>query len=195
MKTYSPIYILIIIINFSCEPQRATKEYRGLDVHDEVTIDEIQEAFKNGDYTVTQLTRFYLDRINALSIDGPKLNAVLTINPDALDIAARLDDEMKKGGLRSSLHGIPVLLKDNIDTGDKMPCTAGAIAMKDSYPINDSPLAAQLRKAGAVILGKANLSEWANFHSSSSSSGWSGLGGQTNNPYDLSRNPCGSRFP
>jgi len=112
--------------------------------------------------TGTQLTQFYLDRINSISIEGPELNAVLTINPDTLKIAAQLDEEIQNGTIRGSLHGIPVLLKDNIDTGDKMPCTAGSRAMKDSYPLKDSSLAAQLRKAGAVILGKANVSEWAN---------------------------------
>ncbi|MDA1122270.1 MAG: amidase [Bacteroidetes bacterium] len=192
MKSYSPICFSLIILIFSCDSPKTTEESKVLEIDQEITIDEIQRAFKNGDYTIVELTRFYLDRIKALDSDGPKLNAVLTINPDALNIAVQLDVEMQNGELRGPLHGIPILLKDNIDTGDQMPCTAGARAMKDSYPSKDSPLVAQLRKAGAVILGKTNLSEWANFHSRSSSSGWSGLGGQTNNPYDLSRNPCGS---
>jgi amidase len=165
---------------------------KSLDISEEITIGDIQQAFKNGDYTIMELTQYYLDRIDKISINGPALNAVITINPDAIEIARQLDIDMQNGNMRGPLHGIPVILKDNIDTGDKMPCTAGARAMKDSYPSEDGPLAAQLRKAGAVILGKANLSEWANFHSSYSSSGWSGLGGQTKNPYDITRNPCGS---
>jgi amidase len=162
------------------------------DIHPEITIDEIRQAYEKGDYTIEQLTQFYLERIEAIDKNGPALNAVLTVNPDALNIARALDDEMKNGKARGPMHGIPVILKDNIDTNDKMPCTAGARSMKGSYPLQDSPLAAQLREAGAVILGKANLSEWANFHSSYSSSGWSGLGGQTKNPFDITRNPCGS---
>lgn len=161
-------------------------------IHPEITIDEIRDAFQKGEYNIEQLTQYYLDRINDIDQNGPTLNAILTVNPDAIEIARQLDTEMQNGNVRGPMHGIPVVLKDNIDTRDKMPCTAGARAMKDSYPLQDSPLAAQLRSAGAVILGKANLSEWANFHSSYSSSGWSGLGGQTNNPYELSRNPCGS---
>ncbi|TFG72574.1 MAG: amidase, partial [Flavobacteriales bacterium] len=165
---------------------------KPLSIADEVTITDIRQALQNKDYTIVELTKYYLDRIDSLSFNGPTLNAVIIVNPDALAIAAQLDAELNNGALRGPLHGIPILLKDNIDTGDKMPCTAGARAMKDAYPTGDSPLAAQLRKAGAVILGKANMSEWANFHSNESSSGWSGLGGQTKNPYDLTRNPCGS---
>lgn len=185
-------FVLLISLLISCDSPKKVNLSKDLDIHDEITIDEIRKAFQNNEYTITELTQFYLDRINTLSINGPELNAVITINPDALEIASVLDNEMRNGKIRGPLHGIPILLKDNIDTGDKMPCTAGARAMKNSYPQKDSPLAAQLRKAGAVILGKANLSEWANFHSNYSSSGWSGLGGQTKNPYDLSRNPCGS---
>ena len=185
-------FVLLIVLTISCVSPKTTDTSNVLNIHNEITIDEIQKAYGMGEYTIAELTQYYLDRIDSLSINGPQLNAILTINPDALNIANQLDDEMQKGIFRGPLHGIPILLKDNIDTGDKMPCTAGARAMKDSYPQKDSPLVAQLREAGAVILGKANLSEWANFHSSYSSSGWSGLGGQTKNPYDLSRNPCGS---
>jgi amidase len=192
LNSGSTIFTLLIVLGVSCESQKSTEVSKVLDIHDEITIDEIQQAYSKGDFTVTKLTQFYLDRINSISIEGPELNAVLTINPDALKIASQLDEEIQNGTMRGSLHGIPILLKDNIDTSDKMPCTAGARAMKDSYPLKDSSLAAQLRKAGAVILGKANLSEWANFHSYIASSGWSGLGGQTKNPYDLSRNPAGS---
>ena len=186
------IFNLAIVICASCKKQKSDEIQNGLNIHNEITIDEIQQAYSNGEFTVTQLTQFYLNRIESLSINGPELNAVLTINPDALTIAANLDEERQNGVRRGPLHGIPIILKDNINTGDRMPCTAGARAMKDSYPLEDSPLAAQLRKAGLVILGKANLTEWSHFHSNYTSSGWSGLGGQTKNPYDLSRNPCGS---
>ena len=184
--------VLLIILTFSCDSSDTTRSSNGLNIHDEITIDEIQKSYELNEFTIKELTQFYLNRIESLSFEGPELNAVITINPDALEIATQLDEEMQNGNIRGPLHGIPVILKDNIDTGDKMPCTAGARAMKKSYPPEDSQVAAQLRKAGAVILGKANLSEWANFHSNHSSSGWSGLGGQTKNPYDLTRNPCGS---
>ena len=185
-------FVLLIILTFSCDSPKTNRSWSELNIHDEITIDEIRNSYANDEYTIKELTQFYLDRIKSLSFGGPELNAVITINPDALNIAAQLDDEMQNGNIRGPLHGIPVLLKDNIDTGDKMPCTAGSRAMKESFPLEDSPIAAQLRMAGAVIMGKANLSEWANFHSNYSSSGWSGLGGQTKNPYDLTRNPCGS---
>lgn len=159
---------------------------------EEITIAQIQTAYKNGDFSVQDLVKVYLDRIKAIDKNGPQLNSILMINPDALTIAATLEAELKAGKRRGPLHGIPIILKDNIDTKDKMPTTAGARALEASFPLQDSKIAAQLRAAGAVILAKANLSEWANFHSNFSSSGWSGLGGQTHNPYDLSRNPCGS---
>jgi len=161
-------------------------------IPNEVTIADIRQELHEGRYTIRQLTRFYLDRIDSLSFHGPGLNAVITVNPEAISIADSLDEELKEGRIRGPLHGIPVLLKDNINTGDQMPCTAGSRIMAKSFPKDDSPLAVQLRRAGAVILGKANMSEWANFHSYHSSSGWSGLGGQTKNPYDRTRNPCGS---
>ena len=192
MITRHNILIGCILIVISCTPEPPPTTTKQLNLHNEITIDEIRASLASGEYTITELTQFYLDRIDSLSFNGPELNAVITVNPDALEIATKLDQELQQGQPRGPMHGIPVLLKDNIDTGDKMPTTAGARPMKDSYPLRDSPIAAQLRSAGAVILGKANLSEWANFHSSSSSSGWSGLGGQTKNPYDLKRNPCGS---
>lgn len=177
----------------ACSPrQENSSDRQSINLSDEITIAQIREAYQKGTYTVTEVTNFYLERIENIDQGGIALNSVLTLNPEAMKIAAHLDEEMGKGSIRGPLHGIPVLLKDNIDTGDGMPCTAGSIIMKDAYPQKDSPLAAQLRAAGAVILGKTNLSEWANFHSSYSSSGWSGLGGQTKNPYDLTRNPCGS---
>ena len=157
---------------------------------EEKTIMEIQDAMKSGQISAVELTEKYINRIK--EIDG-KLNSVIEINPDALKIAEDLDKERKKGKIRSMMHGIPVLLKDNIDTADKMKTTAGSLALVDApTPKKDAFVADQLRKAGAVILGKTNLSEWANFRSENSSSGWSGRGGQTHNPYILDRSPCGS---
>ncbi len=157
---------------------------------EEMTIAELQSAMKSGKTSARKLTQQYLDRIR--EIDG-KLNSVLETNPDALSIADDLDRERKSGKLRGALHGIPVLIKDNIDTADKMKTTAGSLALLDApTPKQDAFLVEQLRKSGAIILGKTNLSEWANFRSTKSSSGWSGRGGQTHNPYVLDRNPCGS---
>jgi len=159
---------------------------------EELTIDQIQAAYQNGDYTIEELTQAYIDRIEEIDQNGPELNSVLQINPDVMDIAKALDKELQDGNIRGPMHGIPVLLKDNIDTHDEMNTTAGSIILKDSKPLKDAFIVQKLREAGAVILGKTNLSEWANFHSSFSSSGWSAVGGQTKNPYDISRNPCGS---
>src|SRR5271165_2735595 len=143
-------------------------------------------------FSARALTEKYLARINALDRQGPTLRAVIEINPDALSIADALDQERQSKGPRGSLHGIPVLIKDNIDTRDRMTTTAGSLALEGSIPSADSYVAARLRGAGAVLLGKTNLSEWANFRSTHSSSGWSGRGGQTRNPYVLDRNPSGS---
>ncbi|MCC3860227.1 amidase [Pseudemcibacter aquimaris] len=161
-------------------------------VLDEITVAELNEAYKNGTYTAEQVVKLYLGRIEALNKKGPRLNAVISVNPDAVAIAGALDQERQETGPRGPMHGIPILLKDNIDTKDNMPTTAGSIALKDNYAKEDSPLAASLREAGAIIIGKANLSEWANFRSTNSSSGWSGMGGQTRNPYLLTANTCGS---
>jgi len=163
------------------------------DVHpelNEITIAELQAKMKSGELTAVKLVEMYTARINELD---PKIHSVLEINPDAMAIAAQMDKERKRGKMRSPLHGIPVLIKDNIETKDKMKTTAGSLALMDApTPEEDAFVAAQLRKAGAVILGKTNLSEWANFRSTKSISGWSGRGGQTNNPYILDKNPCGS---
>ena len=158
----------------------------------EVSAAQLRQGYEAGRWTVVDVVRGYLNRIEALDRSGPKLNAILAVNPDALRIAAELDAERKAGRVRGPLHGIPVILKDNIDSLDPMPTTAGATALRASYAKRDSRVAARLRQAGAVILAKANLSEWANFRASYSSSGWSGVGGQTRNPYVLDRNPCGS---
>jgi len=157
---------------------------------EELTIEQIQGAFANGRMTAESLSLAYLERIRAL--DSKTVNAVIEVNPDALQIAAALDAERKVKGPRGPLHGVPVLIKDNIDTADKMMTTAGSLALIGSIAGQDSAVAARLRVAGAVILGKTNLSEWANFRSNHSISGWSGRGGQTRNPFALDRNPSGS---
>lgn len=159
---------------------------------DEVTIDSLQKAFESGQYSSRSVTEKYLERIQQIDKAGPMLNAVIEINPDALKIADALDQERKAKGARGPLHGIPILIKDNIDTGDRMNTTAGSLALLGSEAPRDAFVAAQLRKAGAVIIGKTNLSEWANIRSNHSTSGWSGRGGLTRNPYALDRNPCGS---
>jgi len=159
---------------------------------EEMTIKELQLGYSEGRYTIREIVQTYIDRINEIDNNGPSLNSIIIVNPDALAIADGLDRELKEGKSRGPMHGIPVILKDNIDTHDKMPTTAGATVLRNSYPDKDSFIAKKLRDAGAVILGKANLSEWANFRATVSSSGWSGIGGQTKNPYVLDRNPCGS---
>jgi amidase len=159
---------------------------------DEVTISELQEAMKSGKMTSRSITEKYLARIDQIDKQGPALNAIIELNPDAVSIADAMDAERKEKGPRGPLHGIPVLIKDNIDTADKMMTTAGSLALLGSHAAKDSTVAQKLRDAGAVILGKTNLSEWANIRSNHSTSGWSGRGGQTKNPYALDRNPCGS---
>jgi amidase len=159
---------------------------------DEATLTDLQSAMASGQMTARSITQQYLDRIQALDRTGPTLRAILEINPDALSIADSLDRERKAGKVRGPLHGIPILIKDNIDTADRMTTTAGSYALAGSIPLQDATIAAKLRAAGAILLGKTNLSEWANFRSTHSSSGWSGRGGQAKNPYVLDRNPCGS---
>ncbi len=159
---------------------------------DEVTIADLQEAMKSGRESAASITEKYLDRIREIDQSGPKVNSVIEVNPEAVSIAKALDKERFEGHVRGSLHGIPVLIKDNIETGDRMMTTAGSLALLNNFAKKDAHIVEKLRKAGAVILGKTNLSEWANFRSTHSSSGWSGRGGQTKNPYALDRNPCGS---
>jgi amidase len=156
---------------------------------EEATVAELQEGMRTGRLTARSVTEYYLGRIHQLD---PKLRSVLETNPEAVSIAEALDAERKAGKVRGPLHGIPVLIKDNIDTADRMATTAGSLALMGARPKQDSHVAERLRAAGAVILGKTNLSEWANFRSSHSSSGWSGRGGQCGNPYALDRSPCGS---
>jgi amidase len=159
---------------------------------DETTIDEISSGFKSGKYTVRSVAEKYIKRIGEIDKAGPFLNSVIQLNPDALKIADALDKELKEKGPRSAMHGIPVLIKDNIDTADNMETTAGSLALLDAKPAKDSFVAKRLRDAGALILGKTNLSEWANMRSTHSTSGWSGRGGLTKNPYALDRNCSGS---
>lgn len=156
---------------------------------EEITIAELQDGLRSGRWTSRALTEAYLARIDAIDKHGPAINSVIEPNPDALDIASRLDKEKTR---RGPLHGIPVLIKDNIDTADRMHTTAGSLALADNIALRDSGVAERLRAAGAVIIGKTNLSEWANFRSTHSTSGWSGRGGLTRNPYVLDRNACGS---
>lgn len=159
---------------------------------DELTIADLQEGMTSGKLTARTITQKYLERIQDIDRRGPAINSVIETNPDAIAIAEALDRERKEKGARGPLHGIPILIKDNIDTADRMMTTAGSLALLSSTPTRDAFIARRLRESGAVILGKTNLSEWANFRSNHSSSGWSGRGGQTRNPYVLDRNPCGS---
>jgi amidase len=159
---------------------------------EEYTISGLQKGYSEHKFTITEVVNSYLDRIEEIDRMGPQLNSIIIVNPDAIAIAEELDSEMVAGKIRGPLHGVPVILKDNIDTHDRMPTTAGATALRNSFPATDSYVAKKLRAAGAVIIAKANLSEWANFRATLSSSGWSGIGGQTRNPYVLDRNPCGS---
>jgi amidase len=159
---------------------------------DEETIGSLREKLASGKYTSEQLVQLYLKRIDTIDKNGPQLNSVIEVNPDAVAIAVAMDKEMKAGKSRGPLHGIPVLIKDNIDTADKMQTTAGSLAMEGNIASNDAFVVKQLRAAGAIIIGKTNLSEWANFRSTQSCSGWSSRGGQTKNAYILDHNPCGS---
>lgn len=158
----------------------------------ETTVDALQEAMAGGRLTARRITELYLARIEALNQRGPELRAVIEVNPEALDIADRLDAERKAGTVRGPLHGIPVAIKDNIDTHDRMTTTAGSLALEGSIPPQDAFIAAKLREAGAVLLAKANMSEWAYWRGLNASSGWSARGGQCRNPYALDRTPCGS---
>jgi amidase len=158
----------------------------------EITIDELQQKMTSGGLTSVLITKMYLQRIEKIDKNGVTLNAIIELNPDALFIAGLMDNDRKLGKLRGPLHGIPVLIKDNIDTADKMMTTAGSIALEGHKAAKDAFIIKKLRESGAVLLGKTNLSEWANFRSTRSSSGWSSRGGQTKNPYLLNRSPCGS---
>lgn len=193
---YLPFLFLLAIVSLgSCAQPEAEEALSGSIAEEsllETSIPELGKQYRDGSLTVLQAVQYYLARIEAIDQNGPGLRAVLAVNPEAEDIARALDAELKSGKDRGPLHGVPVLLKDNIDTGDKQPTTAGSRALLGNFAAEDAPIVARLREAGAIILGKTNLSEWANFRSTHSSSGWSGAGGQTHNPYHLSCNPCGS---
>ncbi|MEO6632223.1 MAG: amidase family protein, partial [Mucilaginibacter sp.] len=184
----------------SCSPSSSKKDSSGNAAANktddfalnEVTIDTLQEKMKSKEYTSRSITEMYLKRIDEIDKNGPKLNSVIEINKDALNMADAMDKERAAGKVRGPLHGIPVLIKDNINTGDNMHTTAGASAIADNFAKQDAFIAHKLREAGAVLLGKTNLSEWANFRSTHSTSGWSSRGGQTKCPYVLDRNPSGS---
>ena len=172
----------------SCPPPTPPKPFEL----DGTSITELAAGMAQGKYTAHALVEKYLARIAEIDQQGPQLKSVLEVNPDALAIANKLDQERKQGRVRGPLHGVPVLIKDNLDTADRMQTSAGSLALLGSRPPQDSFVAQKLREAGAVILGKTNLSEWANIRSAHSTSGWSGRGGLTRNPYALDRNPCGS---
>jgi len=184
MKRTAFIAAFALLVAFSTHAQPTN--------HNEETVAQFQAEMAAGKLTSVQLTQYYIDRITALDQSGPNVNSVIEFNPDALAMAQNADDLRAKGKLLGPLHGIPVLLKDNIGTGDKMQTSAGSFALVGKPALHDSTVAANLRAGGAVILGKTNLSEWANFRSFFSTSGWSGRGGLTHNPYSLDRNACGS---
>jgi amidase len=190
---YVTIAILTTFLLAACSAgnHRAEHGTHGVD-YSEFDIEALQSLMQKGELSSRQLTRFYLDRIEAIDRNGPGLNSIIEINPQAIEIADALDAERRATGPRGPMHGIPVVLKANIDTADEMETTAGSLALKGHRAPADAFIVTKLRASGAVILAKANLSEWANFRSTHSSSGWSSIGGQTKNPYDLLRNPCGS---
>ena len=188
-----PLFCILSIFTTCRSPQHETgKDSSEAFAFLEYDIAQIRKGYEDGTFNISDVVQAYLDRIESIDQGGPTLKSIITVNPDALQIAESLEEELEQGKSRGPLHGIPIVLKDNIDTHDKMPTTAGSRALANSHPLQDSYMAKRLREAGAVILGKANLSEWANFRGQLSSSGWSGLGGQTKNPYYLDRNPCGS---
>ena len=159
---------------------------------DEITAADLQRMMESGEHTARSIAQAYIERIEAMDRQGPELRSMIEINPDALEIADELDAERRAGGTRGPLHGIPVALKDNLDTHDRMTTTAGSLALEGSIPLRDSFVAERLRAAGAILLAKANMSEWAYFRGERATSGWSARGGQCKNPYALNRNPCGS---
>ena len=189
------LFLLLVYCFFSCkngEQKPVIMEQTPSINLEEISIEQLQKSYQLGEISVQEVVQFYLDRIEKIDKNGPTLHSIIELNPDALAIAATMDEEIKAGKSRGKLHGIPVLIKDNIDTFDKMHTTAGSCALLGSKPLKDSWVANRLRASGAIILGKTNLSEWANFRGNHSSSGWSGVGGQAKNPYVLDATPCGS---
>ena len=192
---FSSLFVGLCLLGVACKPSGESVDTAAKENSFpllELSVRDLQEKMESGELTSRQITELYLDRILAIDKNGPKLNSVIEINPDALVIADSMDQERAEGTVRGLMHGIPVMIKDNIDTADEMMTTAGATALLGNYAKEDAFLVKQLRESGAVLLGKTNLSEWANFRSFKSSSGWSSRGGQTRNPYVLDRNPCGS---
>jgi len=187
-KYLLPACSLFLLLSCTSQTQQTAYSQLGLE---EITIQELHEKYTDGSLSVRDVVAAYIERIEEIDQNGPGLNSILALNENALAIADSLDAELSNGTARGKLHGIPVLLKDNIDTDD-MPTTAGSRFLEGSIPSQDAFIVSKLKEQGAIILGKTNLSEWANFHSNFSSSGWSALGGQVRNPYQLSRNPCGS---
>ncbi len=199
MKRSHPYLIFVVLSLFviaitSCKTDTTTEttEEKNELSFEELTVSKLQQFYAEGTYSIEEITQKYLDHIDAIENNGPELNSIIQVNPDAIAIAQQLDRELKEGKSRGNLHGIPIIIKDNIDTHDNMYTTAGSRALEGSKPLKDSFVAKKLRDAGAIIIAKANLSEWANFRGEMSSSGWSGINGQTKNPYILDRNPCGS---
>ncbi len=187
MKLKTKLLVVFILGSFAPVPAIADKQ-----IIIELTLSELSEAIAKGDFSAEQATQAYLDRIAEFDDSGPMLNAVIATFPDALEQARALDSELAAGKVRGPLHGVPILLKDNIEAKGALPTTAGSLALKDNITGRDAPIVARLRAAGAVILGKTNLSEWANIRSGNSTSGWSAVGGLTKNPHALDRNACGS---
>ena len=186
------LFLLLALSLFSCGNSENKKNDADTSYLEEISVSQLGKNYREGKTTIKKVVTDYLSRIDKIDKKGPMLNSVIAINPDAIKIAEELDKEMAAGKIRGPLHGIPVILKDNIDTKDSMPTTAGAVVLKNSFVGKDSRVAEILREAGAVIIAKSNMSEWANFRANLSSSGWSGIGGQTKNPYVTGRNPCGS---
>src|SRR6476660_9710665 len=189
--TFQNIILIVAAVGLSISLRAQNKAPTQ---YNEMTVAQLQELMAAGRLTSVELTEFYIERISLLDQNGTDggVNSVIELNPDAFAMAQRADNLRAQGQVRGPLHGIPVLIKDNIDTGDRMQTTAGSFALFGQPAPRDSTVAANLRAGGAVILGKTNLSEWANFRSFEAVSGWSGRGGQTNNPYGINRNPCGS---
>src|SRR5467141_3511049 len=186
------VFIATVLASGWAAAQNTDPEASAPSHFNEATVADLQAKMAAGTITSEQLTKYYLHRILALDQNGPGVNSVIELNPEAIKIADQMDGLRMHGKVLGPLHGIPVLIKDNIDTGDRMQTSAGSLALVGRPALTDSTVAAKLRAGGAVILGKTNLSEWANFRSFGSISGWSGRGGQTNNPYGINRNPCGS---
>ena len=187
MRVGAPLFVLLLMSGCAPNPVLESAE---IDLT-ALSATQLQVQLASGELSAKTLASAYLDQIARIDDAGPKLNAIIEINPDALEIAAELDHRLAAGGPVGPLHGLPVVLKANIDTADAMTTSAGSLALAHHYAASDAFVVQRLRDAGAVILGKANLSEWANFRDNASSSGWSSLGGQTRNPHVLDRNPCG----